>query len=127
MKIILCLLLFLPLALASPLAQAQYAALLKGAVAERFDDEDLRMFVDAARKVLHGGAAENETVKWQNPKNRHGGEITLLRNFESQGRACKEVKVFNHAQGRKATNSFDLCQVDGKWRLLGSSQLKNAK
>jgi surface antigen len=119
MKILLSLL----LALASPLAQAQYAALLKGAVAERFDEEDLRMFVDSARKVLHS-AAENETVKWQNPKNRHGGEITLLRNFESNGRACKEVKVFNQAQGRKATNNFDLCQVDGKWRLLGSSQLK---
>src|SRR5215204_4324429 len=126
MKIIPSLLLSLPLVLASPLAQAQYAALLKGAVAERFDDEDLRMFVDSARKVLYS-AAENETVKWQNPKNRHGGEITLLRNFESQGRACKEVKVFNQAQGRKATNNFDLCQVDGKWRLLGSSQLKNAK
>jgi surface antigen len=119
MKIILCLL----LALASPLAQAQYAALLKGAVAERFDDEDLRMFVETARKALYG-AAENETLKWQNPKTRHGGEITLLRNFESKGRACKAVKVFNQAQGRKATNNFDLCQVDGKWRLLGSSQLK---
>jgi surface antigen len=122
MKIIFSLL----LVLASPLAQAQYAALLKGAVAERFDDEDLRMFGDSARKVLHS-AAENETVKWQNPKNRHGGEITLLRNFESKGRACKEVKVFNQAQGRKATNNFNLCQVDGKWRLVGASQLKKAK
>jgi surface antigen len=122
MKIILSLL----LALASPLAQAQYAALLKGAVAERFDDEDLRMFVETARKALYG-AAENETLKWQNPQTRHGGEITLLRNFESKGRACKEVKVFNQAQGRKATNNFDLCQVDGKWRLLGSSQLQKAK
>jgi len=119
MKIIFSLL----LALASGLAQAQYASLLKDSVAQRFDDEDLRMFLDAARQALHG-AAENETLKWQNPKTRHGGEITLLRNFESKGRACKEVKVFNQAQGRKATNNFDLCQVDGKWRLLGSSQLK---
>ena len=122
MKIIFSLL----LALASGLAQAQYASLLKDSVAQRFDDEDLRMFLDAARQALHG-APENETLKWQNPKTRHGGEITLLRNFESEGRQCKEVKVFNQAQGRKATNNFNLCQVDGKWRLLGASQFKKAK
>ena len=122
MKIIFALL----LALASGLAQAQYASLLKDSVAQRFDDEDLRMFLDTARQALHG-APESETLKWQNPKTRHGGEITLLRNFQSEGRACKEVKVFNQAQGRKATNNFSLCQVDGKWRLLGASQLKKAK
>ena len=122
MKIIFSLL----LALASGLAQAQYASLLKDSVAQRFDDEDLRMFLDAARQALHG-APENETLKWQNPKTRHGGEITVLRNFQSEGRECKEVKVFNQAQGRKATNNFNLCEVDGKWRLVGASQLKKAK
>jgi|SRR5687768_5293493 len=122
MKIIFSLL----LALASAPAMAQYASLLKDSVAQRFDDEDLRMFLVAARQALHG-APENETLKWQNPKTRHGGEITLLRNFASEGRECKEVKVFNQAQGRKATNNFNLCQVDGKWRLVGASQLKKTK
>jgi hypothetical protein len=34
------------------------------------------------------------------------------------------VKVHNEAQGRKGDNTFNLCQVDGKWRMLSASQLK---
>ena len=123
MKIILSLLLSLPLVLASPLAQAQYAALLKGAVAERFDDEDLRLFLDNARKALNE-TPDNQTATWENPKTRHRGEVTVLRSFEAMGGKCKEVKVLNQAQGRKEANNFNLCQVDGKWRLVSESQLK---
>ena len=120
------LLLAVILALASAPALAQYASLLRDSAAQRFDDEDLRMFLDNARKALNE-TPDNQTTSWENPKTRHRGEVTVLRSFEAMGGRCKEVKVLNQAQGRKETNNFNLCQVDGKWRLVSASQLKKAK
>jgi hypothetical protein len=34
------------------------------------------------------------------------------------------VKLHNEAQGRKGNTTLGLCKVDGKWRLLSSSQMK---
>jgi surface antigen len=113
----------LVLGAASPVANAQWVALLKNGPAERFDDEDLKIFLDTARKALAEGK-DNETLSWENPKTSSRGEITVLRRFEWKTHPCKEVKVHNEAQGRKGTNDFKLCQVDGKWRLLSTSQTK---
>jgi len=81
-------------ALAAPGAAAQnWVTLLKNTPAESFDDEDLRLFLDTARKALDGGAPENQPLGWENPKSRNRGEITVLRSFEWKGRSCKEVRV----------------------------------
>jgi surface antigen len=122
MKIIVSLL----LALASGLAQAQYASLLRDAAARRFDDEDLRLFLDNARKALNE-TPDSQTASWENPKTRNRGAVTVLRSFEAMGGHCKEVRVLNQAQGRKETNEFNLCRIEGKWRLIGDSQLRKAK
>jgi surface antigen len=108
-------------ALAIPAAGQNWVGLLKNTPAERFDDEDLRLFLDTSRKALAEGK-ENETLSWENPKTRARGDITVLRRFEWKSHPCKELKVHNEAQGRKGDNTFRLCQVDGKWRLLSSSQ-----
>jgi surface antigen len=114
--------------LAAPGAAAQnWVALLKNTPAEYFDDEDLRLFLDTARKVLDGGAPENQPVAWENPKSRNRGEMTVLRNFESKGRSCKEVRVRNEARGRKSDNRRILCKVDERWRLVSEAQLKKGK
>jgi surface antigen len=115
------------LALAASAATAQnWIGLLKNTPAERFDEEDIRLFLDASRKALNE-AAENQPQSWENPKTRARGEITVLKSFESKGRPCKEVRVRNEAQGRKGDNKLNLCKVDGKWRLLSASQLGKAK
>ena len=117
-------LLFIALVAFTPAALAQnWVGVLKNTPAERFDDEDLRLFMDTARKLLRDGK-DHETVTWENPDTKAGGEITLLRSFESKGRPCKEVRVRNHAQGRKGDSKVSLCQVDGKWRMLSAQQLK---
>lgn len=118
------LLLAIVLATASFSAAAQnWVALLKNTPAERFDEEDLRLFMDTGRKALNEGQ-DNQKLSWENPKTRARGDITVLRSFESKGRPCKEVQLHNEAQGRKNTSTLSLCQVDGKWRLLSASQLK---
>jgi surface antigen len=116
-------LLFTMMILVSPALMAQnWVALLKNGPAERFDEEDLRIFLEASRKVL-AESKDNESVKWENPKSRARGELTVLRTFEWKSNPCKEVKVYNEAQGRKGTNTFGMCQVEGKWRLLSASQM----
>jgi surface antigen len=119
--------LILATACASPAALAQnWIGLLKNTPAERFDEEDIHLFLDASRKALNE-APDNQPQSWENPKTRARGEITVLRSFESKGRPCKEVRVRNEAQGRKGDNKLNLCKVDGKWRLLSASQLGKAK
>lgn len=108
---------------AVPAAAQNWIGLLKNTPAERFDEDDLRLFMDNARKALAEGKV-NETSSWENPKTRARGDITVLRTFESKGMPCKEVRVHNEAQGRKNTSKLSLCQVEGKWRLLSASQLK---
>jgi len=113
----------LSLCVSAPAAAQVWIPMLKNTPAERFDDEDLKLFLDAARKTLNE-APENQPVTWQNPATRHSGELTVLRSFEWQGRPCKEVRVRHQADGRKSDNNSSLCRVDGKWRLVAPSQLK---
>ena len=108
---------------ANPALAQNWIGLLKNTPAERFDEEDLRLFLDTSRKALNE-ALENQALTWENPKTRAGGDITVLKSFESKGRPCKEVRVRNRAQGRKGDNKLSLCKVDDKWRLLSASQLK---
>ena len=112
-------------ALFAPGAAAQnWVTLLKNTPAESFDDEDLRLFLDTARKVLDGGTPENQPVAWENPKSHNRGEITALRRFESKGRPCTEVRVRNESRSRKSDNRRILCKVDERWRLVSEAQLK---
>lgn len=120
-------LLFTALLVASPMVAAQnWVGLLKNTPAERFDEEDLRIFMDTGRKALAEGA-DNETLRWENPKTRARGDITVVRRFEWKTHPCRELKIHNEAQGRKGDSSLSLCQVDGKWRLLSTSQAKSGK
>ena len=117
-------LLVLAVALAAQPAAAQSPAPLFGkGPAERFTKEDNRLFREAWRKALDE-APENQPMTWENPENKHGGELTVTRAFEWQGHPCKEVRVRNQADGRKSETLTNACRIDGKWRLVSSSQLK---
>ena len=105
-------------------ARAQsLAPLFKNTPAERFNEEDNRMLVAAARQALDQ-APENQPVDWANPATNHRGDATVMKSFESQGRPCKELRLRNEADGRQGESRLNACHVDGKWRLVGSSQLK---
>jgi surface antigen len=108
----------LTLVFAASTASAQFVGLLQNSPAQLFDDEDLRLFLDAARMALDEGAVDQK-YPWRNAKNGHGGEFTVLSQFESKGRACKRIAVHNEAQGRKSDMRHNLCVVDGRWRLVG--------
>jgi surface antigen len=116
--------LLVAIAAASPAAMAlNWVPLLKNSPAERFDEEDLHMFLNTARKTVNE-AKDNQTVGWENPDTKHRGDITILKTFQKDGRTCKRVRLRNEADGRKATSVIDACQVEGKWRLIGAPQRK---
>jgi surface antigen len=116
--------LLVALATASPPAMAlNWVPLLKNSPAERFDDEDLHLFLNTARKAV-SEASDNQTMSWENPNTKHRGDFTILKTFRKDGRACKQVQTRTEADGRKATSVVDACQVDGKWRLIGAPQRK---
>jgi surface antigen len=119
-------LLALALALYAGCACAQFVGLLKNSPAELYDDEDLKLFLDAARKSLDEGG-ESQRFAWQNPKTGHRGEFTVLKAFQSNGRDCKRIGVHNEAKGRKSDMRHNLCKVDGRWRLVGDMKQGDKK
>ena len=105
-------------------AQAQVVQpLMQNSPASMFTDEDRRIFLAAWKKLLEQDA-DDATESWTNPKNGHGGELALQRSFEWRGNVCREVRIRNQAQGRKADTTLNSCKVDGKWRLVSAEQLK---
>jgi surface antigen len=112
------------LAALAPAASAQnWVGILKNTPAERFDEDDLRLFLDASRKALNE-SPDNQARSWENPKTRAHGDITVLKSFDWKGLPCKEVRVRSEAQGRKGDNNLNVCRKDDKWRFVGASQLK---
>lgn len=104
---------------ASPALAINWIPVLKNTPAERFDEEDLRLFLEAGRKALND-TPDNQSVTWENPATKAGGELTVLKSYESKGQACKSVRVRNHAEGRKNDVTLNACRVDNRWRLVGS-------
>ena len=109
-------------AVASPQAMAlNWIPVMKNTAFERFDEDDLEMFIQNGRKALNT-ASENQVMSWENPDTKHHGDFTILKTFQQDGRNCKRVRVRNEADGRKASSVVDACQVDGRWRLIGAPQ-----
>jgi len=112
------------LAAAGPAMALNWVPLLKNSPAERFEEDDLQMFITAARKAVNE-TADNQTVSWENPDTKAHGDITVLKSFEKDGKTCKRVRVRNEAGGRKASSVVDACKVGARWRLIGAPQREN--
>jgi surface antigen len=111
---------------ASPAFAVNWISVLKNTPAERFDEEDIRLFLEAARKTLNE-TPDNQPVTWQNPATKAGGELTVLKSYESKGQACKALRVRNQAAGRKNDVTLNACKVENRWRLVGSPSSSKKK
>ena len=104
---------------ASPALAVNWISVLKNTPAERFDEEDIRLFLEAARKTLNE-TPDNQPVTWQNPATKAGGELTVVKSYESKGQPCKALRVRNQAAGRKNDVTLNACKVENRWRLVGA-------
>ena len=118
MRIVLLALLIIACA---PAAAQSWRSMLRNTPAERFQDEDWAALLTKAYKTLDE-APENQPVTWERAETRRHGVLTVLRSYESKGRRCRVLRVQNEGDGRKSDNTFDLCKVEGKWRLVGAPQ-----
>ena len=92
-------------AMAAPAAAQNWVRILKNTPAERFDEEDLSLFLDNGRKALKEGKV-NETFKWENPNTKARGEITVLRQYESKGRPCRRRRREKRIGAKRAQISW---------------------
>ena len=111
-------------ALACSGAAAQnWIGLLKNTPAERFNEEDLKLFLEASRKALNDTPA-GQSVTWQNPVSGSRGELKVVKTFSWQDNPCRQLRIHSETTDRKGASSLYLCQVQGQWKVLSPSQAK---
>lgn len=111
------------LAAAWPAHAQNLHGLMKDSPGERFNDEDMRLFNEAAGKALND-AKVGESVRWENPATESRGEFKVLKTFTWKESPCRQVRMKNEARDRKATHSLNMCRVADKWRMVSPSELK---
>jgi surface antigen len=106
-----------------PASAQNWIGLLKNTPAERFNDEDIKLFLEASRKALADTPA-GDTVKWQNPVSGNRGELKVVKTFDWQDHPCRQIRITSEAGDRKGSNVLNLCQIEGKWKVLSPSEVK---
>jgi surface antigen len=109
--------------MAPVLAAQGWLGVLKNTPAEQFDEEDLQIFIEHARKALND-TPDGQTVRWQNPASGSGGELTPVKSFSWKQHPCRELRIQSTAGGRTGSSTANLCRVDERWRAVTPSQLK---
>ena len=104
-----------------PAFAAGWIRLLSHTAAEKFDDEDLRMFLETARDTLNADGPP-KTVEWSNAKNQTGGTFLVVGDSVRNGLPCRRVKFATYAPGfpnpPKHSTTWTACKVaDGRWKL----------
>ena len=104
-----------------PVAAAGWIKLLANTAAEKFQEDDLRMFLEAARDTLNADGPP-KTVQWSNDKNNTGGSFLVIGNSVRNGLPCKRLRFSTYAPGYpnppKGSTTWTACRTtDGRWKL----------
>jgi surface antigen len=100
-------------------AAAGWVSVLKGTAAESFQEEELRMFLDAARQAVNSEGPP-KPVDWANADRSIGGSFLVVgESVGNGGMPCKRVRFSTYAPNyRKSTTTWTICKAsDGRWRL----------
>ncbi|HEY2558696.1 MAG TPA: hypothetical protein VGI48_03195 [Caldimonas sp.] len=102
-------------------AAVGWVALLSKTPAEKFQEEDLRMFLESARDTLNAEGPP-KPVEWSNPKNGTGGSFLVVGDLARNGMACRRLRFSTFAPGYpnppKVTTTWTACKnPEGKWKL----------
>ena len=103
-----------------PVVAAGWIKLLSKTPAEKFEEEDLQMFLTAARDALN--AEGTKPVEWSNPKNGTGGSVVVVGDSTRNGLSCRRIRFANYAPGYpnppKTSTTWTACKTaDGRWKL----------
>ena len=108
------------LAACVPAGAAGWIKLLSKTAAEKFEEDDLQMFLAAARDALNAEGPP-KTVEWANEKNRTGGSFLVIGESTRNGLPCKRLRISTYAPGYPnpptTSTTWTACKVDGRWKL----------
>ncbi|HEX4232722.1 MAG TPA: RT0821/Lpp0805 family surface protein [Caldimonas sp.] len=98
-----------------------WVGLLSKTPAEKFQDDDLRMFLETARDALNAEGPP-KPFDWSNPKNGTGGSFLVLSDSVRNGMPCRRIRFYTYAPGYpnppKASTTWTACKnAEGKWKL----------
>lgn len=79
--------------------------------------QDLAIMTETVDAVL-ADARNGETRSWKNPETGASGDVQALKSFEHDGLSCRRIALINQAKGQEARSVYDLCEVDGAWKIL---------
>lgn len=82
-----------------------------------FSAEDMAMMSANIDAVL-ADPNDDQEQSWSNDKTGNRGSAVSLRTFEENGMHCRRLRIDNHSQGNDERGTADLCQVDGRWKVL---------
>ena len=104
-----------------PVFAVGWVKLLSQTAAEKFDDEDIRMFLETARDTLNADGPP-KTFEWSNAKNQTGGSFIVVGDSVRNGLPCRRIKFSTYAPGYpnppKSTTTWTACKIaDGRWKL----------
>jgi surface antigen len=66
-------------------------------------------------------AADGETLTWRNDDTGNSGSVTAVKSFSERDLSCRRIEIVNRdakAAFGGATSMFDMCQIDGSWKIL---------
>ncbi len=108
--------LFNPLAISRQLRDL----VLPGRNAQELTPEDIRLIRETTLEIVKTGT-RGATMKWKNPESRNEGKMSVVREFQENAVACKEVRAEIWAKKEK-THDFNVIfcrQPDGSWSKKG--------
>jgi surface antigen len=101
-------------------ATSGWGAVLRDGPIEDFNDEDLRLYLEAIRKALETPGAP-QPVTWQNAASGAGGSLTVLGEPKVQGFAeCRRVQATLQSRRRTGLPTvWTACrEAGGRWQLV---------
>ena len=104
-----------------PAGATGWVMLLARTPAEKFQEEDLRMFLEAGRDALNAEGPP-KTVEWSNEKNQTGGSFLVIGDSVRNGLPCRRIKFATYGPGYpnppKMWSTWTACKTaDGRWKL----------
>ena len=101
---------------------AGWGAVLANGPVQDYQDEDLRMLLDAIRQTLDA-PGEPQPVEWRNDKSGAGGTLQVIGRPKAKGYdECRRVRATLYSKKRKATAAvWTACQEPGgRWVLVAA-------
>ena len=99
-------------------AQAQSLNLIGASPVSRFNEADLQLMMAAVDRAL-ADPANGVPQAWKNDATGASGVVTARRDFDAEGRKCRELLVANSFRTLRGEAEHSFCRDGtGRWKLV---------